>query len=82
MKVIGYFFGGCVILAIVRAAAVAVILLIVLAIVTGAIFKPRETSGILGLLLIANLFAAFPIGCLIVGIVWVGVASLKSRPDT
>lgn len=78
MKVVGYFIGACVILAIVRATAVALVLLIILAVVIGAISKPRETLGLLGFILIANLFEAYPLGCLIVGGLLAGAAVIKS----
>ena len=66
MKTVGYLIGACVFLAVVNAAATALMLLTIAAIVIGAIFKPRETLGLLGFFAIANLFAAYPLGCLIV----------------
>jgi len=66
MKAVGYLMGTCLFLAVVNAAATALMLLTIAAIVIGAIFKPRETLGLLGFFAIANLFAVYPLGCLIV----------------
>lgn len=64
MKLVCYFIGACVILAIARAMAAALVLLIILAIVIGAISKPRETIGLLGFVLITNLLMSYPVACL------------------
>ena len=79
MKFVGYFIGACIVLAIVRATAAALVLCIMLAIVIGAICKPRETFGLLAFLLIANLFAAYPLGCIVVGGLVAGVALMTSN---
>ena len=82
MKALGYLVGACIVLAIARAAAAALFLLIILAIVIGAISKPRETFGLLGFLLLANLFVAYPLGCLIVGGLAAGAAAIKCSQDS
>ena len=81
MKALGYLVGACIVLAIARATVAALILGVMLAIVIGAICKPRETFGLLGFLLVANLFAAFPLGCLTVIGLLALVALLKSNRD-
>jgi hypothetical protein len=82
VKIVGYFIGACILLAIARATAAAIILCIILAIVIGAICKPRETFGLLAFLLLANLFAAYPVGFLIVVGLIAAVAIIKSHENT
>ena len=79
MKMLGYVFGACVVLAIARATAAALVLCIMLAIVIGALCKPRETFGLLAFLLLANLFVAYPLGCLVVVGLMAGVALIKTN---
>lgn len=79
MRLIGYILGACILFAIIRAVVFAVLLLIALMLVIGTIYKPRETIGLLGFLLIANLLAMYPLGCLIVGSACVGIALLRPR---
>lgn len=54
MRVLGYLLGACIVLAIVRAAAAALLVALGLAIVVGAFSKPRETFGLLGFILLCN----------------------------
>jgi quinol-cytochrome oxidoreductase complex cytochrome b subunit len=77
MKALGYLIGACIVLAVVRTIAAAMILAIVLAVVVGAFTKPRETFGLLGFVLIANLFQAYPLGCLVVIGLLVGVGLMR-----
>lgn len=55
MKVVGYLLGACVILAVVRAVAAALIIGLGLSIVIGVCVRPKETFGLLAFLLIAGL---------------------------
>ncbi len=52
-----------------------------LAIVIGAICKPRETFGLLAFLLLANLFVAYPLGCLVVVGLLAAVSIIKSHEN-
>lgn len=55
MKVFGYLLGACVILAVFRAVAAALIIGLGLSIVIGVCVRPKETFGLLAFLLIAGL---------------------------
>ncbi len=55
MKLIGYIIGACLLLALVRAVALALVLLIVGGLIVAAITRPRETMGLVAMLLVAGL---------------------------
>lgn len=55
MKLIGYILGVCLLLALLRAVALALVLLIVGGLIVAAIARPRETTGLVAMLLVAGL---------------------------
>lgn len=61
MKAIGYLIVACVLLAIIRALAVVLVLMLGLALLVGIITKPRETFGLLAFAMIAGLVQEHPI---------------------
>lgn len=55
MKALGYLLAACVALAVLKAVAVALAIGLCIAIGVGVITRPRETLGLLGLMLMASL---------------------------
>ena len=54
MKLFGYIIAACVLLAVVRMVAAALLLALALAVIVGIFTKPRETFGLLLFLLLAG----------------------------
>lgn len=70
MRLFGIFLTACVVLAAAQAVAVALALLVSLALIYGLFTAPRETFGLIALLLIAAAFQVHPWVCLsVVGLV-------------
>lgn len=61
MKYIPHFIIGCIALAVLRWAVFALVAIGALLLVGGAIFKPRETFGLLGFLLFRELLFRYPL---------------------
>lgn len=78
MKLVGYFLGACVVLAIVRALVLALAVVLGLAIVLGAMIKPRETFGILLFTCACGVIQAYPTPCVITAVV-VAIISVRIR---
>jgi len=68
MRLLGYLLGACVVLAIVRVTMLALAIALTLATVVGVLTKPRETFGLLGLLLVCGAIESYG-AALVVGIV-------------
>lgn len=65
MRLLGILLTTCVVLAAVQAAAVALSVLLLLALIYGAFTRPRETFGLFGFCLIANLIDRQPLVCVL-----------------
>lgn len=78
MKVVGYILGACVVLALVRAVAAALVITLLLVIIVGVVTKPRETFGLLLFLLLTGAIQTHAVA-LIVGLVTVFALGLVAR---
>jgi hypothetical protein len=60
VKVLGYILAGCIMVAVAQAIITALVVVIFLAIVIGALTRPRETFGLIALAIIADFVRACP----------------------
>jgi hypothetical protein len=80
MKVVGYVAGACVVLAAMQALAAALTLGIVLAIIVGAITRPREMAGMLVILILGNFAQRYPLTCFAI-ILLLSMVVIVSKSD-
>lgn len=74
MKVVSYILAGSLLLAVLNAVIVAALAVGFVTLLLGAYFKPRETIGLLIVLLLWGLVANHPLACIIVaGLAYVAV---------
>lgn len=66
MKIVGYILAGSFLLAIFQALIVAALAVGSVTLLLGAYFKPRETIGLLLVLLLWGLVANHPVACIVV----------------
>lgn len=78
MKLIGYMLGACLLLALLRAAALAIFLLIVGGFIVAAITRPRETVGLVALLLVAGLVQDHGLAFIVLGAIVAVVAAVTT----
>lgn len=78
MKLLGIFFTACIALAAAQAVAVAFGIMLIAALIYGLIVAPRETVGVVGLILITGMFQSYPL--IFLGVVaMMTVASILRR---
>lgn len=65
MKAVGYLLGACLILAALKALAAAIALGLVLALVIGALTRPKETLALMTFMLLSSLVKAAPVASVI-----------------
>jgi hypothetical protein len=82
MKIVGYILAGSVLLAIFQALIVATLAIGSVTLLLGAYFKPRETIGLLLVLLLWGLAANHPLACIVVaGLAYVAVKLLGNDKE-
>lgn len=82
MKILGYVFAASLLLAVLRMAVIAVLLVLAGLLLWGIYAKPSETFGLLILLLLFGLIDRQPLACVVVaGIGWVIVKIIEINSD-
>jgi len=84
MKLLGYLLGACVVLAIVRMAALVLAIALVLCVAVGLLARPKETFGLVLLLFAVGVIQSYPLLCIVIGggVVVISVsAKNRQRPS-
>lgn len=79
MKGAGYLLGACIFLAAVKVVAMAIALGIILAVIVGAITKPRETLGLLAFLVLINVIDRSPTAFIVAVAIIGGLSIILDR---
>ncbi|WP_288487118.1 hypothetical protein [uncultured Novosphingobium sp.] len=79
MRWLGIFLTACVVLAAAQAVATALCVLLIVGLVYGLFVAPRETLGLVGLILIAGAFQAYPLAFLAVSAMLVAISMIRRR---